>query len=87
MQKLQNSADATRTAQMPTLTLRKIRDDGNFIGFDTIEIVQFNFDAQGGALALVDGELELYSGDDLEHILFGDPGDGTRYYEVVRPAA
>lgn len=74
----------------PILILKKIpgsdtADEPNFHGYKTILIWQFNFDGEGAALVSYDDDLELDMcfGDDLQHILFGNPVSGHRWY---RPA-
>jgi len=71
--------------KQPVLILKKLTDDGNFIGFDTIRIWQFNFDGEGTALLSFDSEDELSSmyGMDLNFILCGDPVSGQRCYRPV----
>jgi len=39
----------------PIIVLKKINDNGNAYGFDKIEILQFNYDAKGGAIIRYDG--------------------------------
>ena len=68
----------------PILTLRKVRDQDNFIGFEVIEVLHFNYDGTGEALVSADGDLMSFGGTDLNFILFGDPGDGTVYYGAER---
>ena len=69
----------------PSLILEKLTDDGNFIGFDTIRIWQFNFDGEGTALLSFDSEdeLSIMYGMDLNFILCGDPVTGQRCYRPV----
>jgi len=43
----------------------------NIYGFETIEIIQFNYDGKGGSLAICDGELSSYNLLDTENIIFG----------------
>lgn len=43
----------------------------NRLGFEEIEIIEFNYDGKGKALTLEDGELSYYSLDDLNFIFFG----------------
>ena len=65
------------------MTLKKIKDENNVIGFDIIEIIQFNYDGKGGALVKNDGILDSYVLIDLDYILFGDSGTGEKYYELI----
>jgi hypothetical protein len=71
----------------PILILEQIpgsdtSDEPNVYGYEAILIWQFNFDGKGTALVSHDDDAELnfYSGEDLEYILFGDPGSGHRWY-------
>lgn len=66
----------------PIMVLRKICDEGNYIGFGRIEVLQLNYDGRGGALLVADGDPMSPSGDDLDFVVLGDPGSGTRYYEM-----
>ena len=43
----------------------------NFLGFDVIEVIQFNYDGKGSALVLEDGELS-YLGKKQVHFLIFD---------------
>lgn len=43
----------------------------NWLGFEEIEIIEFNYDGEGKALVLEDGKLGDYSSDDLRFIFFG----------------
>ena len=44
----------------------------NYLGFDTIDILQFNYDGKGGAICLYNGaeELDFLTLPDVEFILF-----------------
>lgn len=71
----------------PILILEQIpgsdtADDPNSCGYGTIRFWQFNFDGEGGALVTYDEEteLDLCFGEDLQYILFGNPGSGHRWY-------
>jgi hypothetical protein len=57
-------------------------DEPNAYGYGTILIWQFNFDGNGTAIVSYDdnSELDSCAGEDLEYILFGDPGSGHRWY-------
>ena len=70
------------------MLLEKITDEGNVFGHDTIEILVFNYDGKGGAIVRYDGEQEIVRlfGVDLDHVLFGDPGSGDRWYRPRLPA-
>ena len=52
----------------------KIRDEGNVYGFEVIEILGFNYDGEGSAIGEFDGDLQSIHINDLELIMFGDPG-------------
>ncbi len=43
----------------------------NGIGFNQIEIIQFNYDGKGNALVLEDGEISYLSPKMLRHMFFG----------------
>ena len=79
--------DVRGSEMSPILTLRKITDDGNWYGYEIIEILAFNYDGQGTALVRQDGEVSSYGCVDLELIIHGDPGEGTRWYEPIGPMA
>lgn len=64
------------------MKFKKIRDEDNVYGFDIIEILKFNYDGEGSAIGKFDGELESIHVNDLEIIMFGDPGSGDKYYEL-----
>lgn len=56
------------------IRLIKTKDEGNVYGFDFIDILQFNYDGKGTALARVGSdsrnwEIVSYSDLDLENIL------------------
>lgn len=74
----------------PILTLRMDRDAGkiqpNPYGYERIHIWCFNYDGKGGAIATFDEATEFESiyGNDLDYILFGDPGSGIRWYHWER---
>ncbi len=70
-------------ALVPIMVFKKIEDEGNSLGYDKIEILTFNYDGSGSALALLDGELGSVDKDELSCVLFGDPGSGDRYYELT----
>ncbi len=71
--------------KQPVLILKKLTDEGNFIGFDTLRIWRFNFDGEGTALLSFDNEDELHImyGKDLNFILCGDPVTGHRCYRPI----
>ena len=43
----------------------------NDYGYQTVEIVQFNYDGKGGVIAIVDGELAYMEVDFLEFLIGG----------------
>lgn len=43
----------------------------NWLGFEKIEIIKFNYDGKGNALALQDNELTYFSTFDLNFLIFG----------------
>jgi hypothetical protein len=49
-------------------------------------MLALNYDGKGGALVRFDKkpDLESFTGEDLDLVLLGDSGTGTRYYRVVR---
>lgn len=53
------------------MKFKKVSDNGNALGFDSIEILQFNYDGAGAALVKEDGRLSLLKGEDLDSVLFG----------------
>jgi hypothetical protein len=53
------------------ITLVKTTDKGNAYGWDRIEFLSFNFDAKGFALALCDGEPNVFHANDVETIMTG----------------
>lgn len=53
------------------LKFKKKTDEGNYLGFDIIEILSFNFDGEGSALCLTDGELEIFSKTDIFDMVYG----------------
>jgi len=42
----------------------------NWLGFNQIEIIQFNYDGKGNALIIEDGNFSYYHPDDLGIVLF-----------------
>ena len=62
---------------------KKIKDEGNCYGFDLIEIIKFNYDGEGSALVKQDGELSSYCSSYLDIIMFGDPGSGEKFYQLI----
>jgi hypothetical protein len=42
----------------------------NYLGFDNIEVIEFNYDSEGNALVFEDGELGVKSQDSLRFIFF-----------------
>jgi len=56
------------------MKFKKIRDEGNVYGFEVIEILEFNYDGEGSAIGKFDGDLQSIHINDLELIMFGDPG-------------
>jgi hypothetical protein len=65
------------------MKLKKVSDEGNAYGFETIEIIKFNYDGKGGAICICDGEMMSFMIIDLDFILFGRPGDGQKWYKFV----
>lgn len=65
------------------MKFKKIKDEGNSYGFDLIEIIKFNYDGEGSAIAKEDGELCSIHPNDLDIIMFGDPGSGEKYYRLI----
>jgi hypothetical protein len=65
------------------MKLKMINPDNDF-GFDTIEILQFNYDGKGNAIALGNGEPEpmALSVEDVDYIMFGDGND--QFYSVIK---
>ena len=68
---------------VPLLSFVKITDEGNPYGYDRIDVVAFNYDNRGSALALSDGQFDSYAECDISTIMFGHPGTGDRYYELA----
>jgi len=64
------------------MKFKKITDDGNAYGFDMIEVLEFNYDGEGHAIIKEDGELAFCHKNDLNLIMFGDPGSGEKWYEL-----
>ena len=77
------SKASVTTALAPIMVFKKIEDEGNSLGYDKIEILIFNYDGSGSALARLDGELGSIDKDELFYVLFGDPGSGAKYYELI----
>lgn len=71
----------------PLMTLKKTKAKGNPYGYKQIAILALNYDGKGGALVRWDRnpDLESLSVEDLDVVLLGDSGTGTRYYRVGRP--
>lgn len=67
----------------PLFTLRKIRDEGNWLGYTLVQVLHFNYNGEGDALALLDGELTYFAKEELNFALFGDPYSGTVFYEPL----
>jgi hypothetical protein len=71
----------------PILTVVQIRENAetNVYGYEKIHFYAFNIDGSGRALVTHDDEqeFEIYGSVDVEAILCGDPGDGTRWYLPV----
>lgn len=65
------------------MKFKKVTDEGNVYGYELIEIIQFNYNGSGSAIAKLDGELDSIHKNDLPIILFGDPGSGDKYYQLV----
>ena len=68
-----------------SIVFEKTEAEGNVLGHDKIEIVEFNYDGKGSALVRWDSDPDLSSlqGEELDLVLFGDPGSGTRFYRLV----
>lgn len=43
----------------------------NWLGFEKIEIIKFNYDGEGNALVFQDNELSYFSTFDLNFLIFG----------------
>jgi len=54
------------------MKFKKVTDDDNVFGFDIIEFIQFNYDGDGTALALCDGELTSFHKNDVGEIIDPD---------------
>ena len=69
----------------PLFVLEKTSDENNGYGYSRIELLCLNYNGQGGAIARFDNEAELnhITAGDLDFMLFGDPGDGDRWYRMV----
>lgn len=67
-------------ALVPIMRFRKVRDEGNCLGYDEVEILAFNYDGSGGALVRSDGELGSIGKIDLNWLLFGDAWSGDKFY-------
>ena len=63
---------------MPIMTLEKLSDKYNAYGFDTIEVIAFNYDGEGTAVCFADGYLTLFGKGDLEEILCPSCGDDMK---------
>ena len=74
------------TNMKSVMSLRKTKAKGNAYGYARIDILVLNYDGKGGAIVRFDKkpDLESMSAGDLEIVLFGDPGEGTRYYRPAR---
>lgn len=70
-------------ALVPIMRFRKIKDEGNCLGYNEIEILVFNYDGSGGALLRSDGELNALGKIDLGWLLFGDAWSGEKSYELI----
>jgi hypothetical protein len=57
-----------RTAPHPE---RDAHIGGNTLGYNTVEIVQFNYDGNGGVIAIVDNELAYLTKQTLEFLIDG----------------
>ncbi len=65
------------------MKFRILKKENNILGFDIIEILQFNYDGKGTALALADGDfIELDSKELLREVLFGD-NNGNKNYGLI----
>ncbi len=68
----------------PILTLKKVPNPKvhNPYGFERIHILHFNIDGKGTAIVCHDDEkdLQMYHGEDLNCILFGEPCTGQIWY-------
>ena len=69
------------------MKFKKIRDEGNVYGFEVIEILGFNYDGEGSSIGKFDGDLQSIHINDLELIMFGDPGSGNKWYRHVEKSS
>ncbi|SNR32616.1 hypothetical protein SAMN06265371_101292 [Lutibacter agarilyticus] len=53
----------------------------NFLGFDTIEILAFNYDGQGNALVLENGEISYMNQDELRFLFYAG------WYKLIKDGA
>lgn len=53
----------------------------NYLGFKTIEILAFNYDAKGDALVLEDGKIGPMSPDDLRFLFYAG------WYQLIEDGA
>jgi hypothetical protein len=51
----------------------------DFLGFNKIEIIEFNYDGEGNALVFEDGEISYLCPDCLSHLFF------SGWYLLVKP--
>lgn len=54
---------------MKTMKFKKISDKGNYFGWKLIEVLQFNYDGEGGAITLCDGIHQTMTKKDILNIL------------------
>lgn len=64
------------------MKFKKIKDEGNVIGYDLIEIIKFNYDGKGSALVKEDGKLGSLHPNDLNYVMFGNDS-GEEYYQLI----
>ena len=70
-----------RINRNPDLESNRCEHLHNFLGFDIIEIVQFNYDGKGSALCFFDesNEFDYLSAQDIHFLLF------DVHYELMQP--
>ena len=64
------------------LKFKKIRDEGNVLGHEEFEIIEFNYDGNGSALLKANGMLDSLGLADVNYMMFGDAGTGEKYYDL-----
>jgi len=53
-------------------------DEDNQLGWDTVEIITFNFDGQGNAIIIHDGQPGICSDEEIRTLVLGG------FYELVK---